>query len=320
MCKRAVETNRQEPGRLRNLHHTQGPLDYDFGQHRAFPEQDSELPAWSYLADVRRQAQDDRICHFVESQNVTNIATKDFENPEESVSLLKEYIDEIIQKLMQAKQESLTSPVKKEIQISVEEIDADELEFSSQHQETQEITKFKESQGEEEIEDFQEEENSEGQETNETDHSISGFSSESSNQRFEVDYQATPDSKLNHKTSPDLPTSAAKWRIMVFGSPPPPLEFFFSALEHPTVIKLIVYYTKWLLATMPPSVDQWIFCTFVRLDNGLDHRELAFVRDLGRKARKLRLKSMAANIPYTHAYDMILAIVGEYYGQRDLLE
>ncbi|KAM9911247.1 hypothetical protein OXX69_003697 [Metschnikowia pulcherrima] len=123
-----------------------------------------------------------------------------------------------------------------------------------------------------------------------------------------------------------VPESAGKWRELVFNTPAPPQEYFQSTLEHPTVIKLVVYYTKWLSGSMPENLADWIFATFVRLDNGLDHQELAIVRALGIKAQKLREKLIEAAAQGTEishvassCVDMVLAVVSHYYRQRDLV-
>ncbi|QBM89624.1 Survival motor neuron SMN interacting protein 1 SIP1 [Metschnikowia aff. pulcherrima] len=123
-----------------------------------------------------------------------------------------------------------------------------------------------------------------------------------------------------------VPESAGKWRELVLNTPAPPQEYFQSTLEHPTVIKLVVYYTKWLLGSMPENLADWIFATFVRLDNGLDHQELAIVRALGIKAQKLREKLIEAATQGTEishvallCVDMVLAVVSHYYRQRDLV-
>lgn len=118
----------------------------------------------------------------------------------------------------------------------------------------------------------------------------------------------------------DVPESAAVWRKKVFTEQPDPS--FLKSLEHTTIIKLIVYYTKWLLINMPEQLGLWIFTTFLRLDRDLDHREMAIVRDLGKKALKLREKLGDANDvapAVEHIIDMTLSIVAVHFRQRDLL-
>lgn len=117
-----------------------------------------------------------------------------------------------------------------------------------------------------------------------------------------------------------IPNSAAQWRKRVFTEQPD--ANFLEILDHTTIVKLIVYYTKWLLMNMPDELGKWIFITFVRLDRDLEHKEMAIVRDLAKKATKVRAKldGLADVSPVTqHIVDMILSIVAMHFGQRDLL-
>lgn len=122
-------------------------------------------------------------------------------------------------------------------------------------------------------------------------------------------------------TDEHVPETAAQWRALVFSEPPPSMSYFFNVLEHTTVVTLIVHYTKWLSHSMPPTLGEWIFATFVRLDKALDALEVAFVRALGKKARKLRADPKSANLPQASQDTLttVLALVGCYYGQGDLL-
>ncbi|OBA21252.1 hypothetical protein METBIDRAFT_40918 [Metschnikowia bicuspidata var. bicuspidata NRRL YB-4993] len=140
----------------------------------------------------------------------------------------------------------------------------------------------------------------------------------------ECGLQTLPDDPSN--ASYPVPASAASWRQLVFTTPVPSQEFFQNVLEHPTIIKLIVYYTKWLLGSLPESLSDWIFATFVRLDCDMDYQEMAIVRALGVKALKLRQKlfqgaTEGAQISHTAqlCVDMVLAVISQYYGQKDLV-
>lgn len=118
-----------------------------------------------------------------------------------------------------------------------------------------------------------------------------------------------------------VPTSAALWRTHVFENPPPPIEVFFLLLDHLTVIKMIVYFTKWLSTSTNENVSRWVFLMFLRLDSLLDFDETSIVRELGKKAQKILLKTSGRDIEPMAKFtiEMVLVIVGEYYGQRDLL-
>lgn len=315
MFKRAGEIFRSDPKRMRKQL-THGPLDKSFGQHSAFPPPDSPLPLWDYLADVRREAEFDRVCHFVPrvsergggearvstaslrlgagGDSVGNAISNDTDPG--ACLIDSEYVRKILDRLMAAKSEFAECGV----EISVDFDVTNTCEPEGYEGEGIEIEEM------EEMEEMEE--------------GIEGHESEVSESQPLV-YPESLSKPPSVTTSPFIiPPSAAKWREAVFSSPPPPQHLFQQSLDHPTVIKLIVYYTRWLLASMPPCVEQWIWATFVRLDNGLDHCEIAIVRDLGRKASKLRLKAVAAQNSYPTVYDVILAVVGDYYGQKDLLK
>lgn len=336
MCKRTVEAH-EDLKRQRLQLYTQGPLDHVFGQHRVFPIEDSDLPVWAYLAEVRKEAENDRVCHFIEKSGENN--EKNQKIDEETISvdgnsvsskISQEYIASVMSRLEHEKRlcrEEQYINESDEIQLSVGDID-----FSVESEGTGDAGKGGEGEGEsegenetEQTEDQEDEDDSEELTENINDASLDTVVEKEivpkdSSRQPDTSHTNNPVTTEPTETSEEIPGSAAKWREYVFGSSPPPLNYFHAVLDHPTIIKLVVYYTKWLLATMPPTVGEWIFATFVRLDNGLDYRELAIVRDLGRKAHKLRLKLVAANVPYNPTYDMILAIVGDYFGQRDLLE
>lgn len=318
MCKRAIEAYRSEPSRCKKPQlYTQGPLDLVFGQHRAFPEPGShpDLPVWDYLAGVRKEAENDKVCHFVERSDDSRRPMAVEVVKTDGGRILKEYIDSVLKELKHKKEEYAESTTSLEVKEGVT-ISVDDLDFSAVYDEDDGLEERNETEAEQGVEEQRREDEDEGFETEERQSSDSQEQSamESSTDRKDA-------AKHIHESDlPAVPESAAKWRQLIFSTPPPPIDYFHDVLEHPTVIKLIVFYTKWLLATMPCTVQEWMFTTFVRLDNGLDHREMAIVRDLGRKAQKLRLKAVAANVPHNPAYDMVLAVVGEYYGQKDLLE
>lgn len=150
-------------------------------------------------------------------------------------------------------------------------------------------------------------------------------------------------SKASHFDNMIIPQSASAWRTFILQNLPPSVEFFYAKLDHPTIIKLIIYFTKWLSINTPESLSKWIFIVFLRLDNLLDYTETSIVRDLGKKARKLAdkihnneqeerdteddtnkdyVENLANRTPSSiamYTIDMVLVIVGEYYGQKDLL-
>ncbi|CUM64294.1 uncharacterized protein PRCAT00001892001 [Priceomyces carsonii] len=119
-----------------------------------------------------------------------------------------------------------------------------------------------------------------------------------------------------------IPLNASSWRRLVFQSPVPPIEFFIIQLDHLTIIKLVIYFTKWLSGSIDQNLSRWIWLLFIRLDAPLDVNETSIIRDLGKKALKL------CNHKRFHEFSELsritikttLVIVSEYFGQRDLLD
>ncbi|SGZ47347.1 CIC11C00000003383 [Sungouiella intermedia] len=284
MCKRSVArfNGSDKRPKKETLTYTQGPLDEKFGQHAAFP------------LDAAVQGtckQDSSVFDYLasvrkeaEADAAVHFVSRDPEEltqPEASKStkLSPEYVKMVMTRLEEAKLAN-----KNEIQVGEIELDCSEIEGDIEDDADLDV------------------------------HDLN----------VNVDVEVEEPDDLEPQM--EVPQSAAAWRSLVFSQSPPPTSFFNTRLEHTTIIKLIVYYTKWLLVSMPATLMEWIFVTFVRLDNGLDHTEMSLVRDLGRKARKLRTKflegkSEGLSIPAVaeETVDMILAVVGVYYGQRDLL-
>lgn len=318
MCKRSVARfNSSKRTKQESCSYTQGPLDDTFGQHRAFPLDAAPLTGedakvYEYLRSVRQEAETDAPVHSVARPPHVSSMPRVTGSPQ----LPAEYVQLVISRL---EQEKLANGQRLAQNGAIEAgsiiVDAEEIERGTEEA----LAGAEEAMaGAEEI--------------------MAGAE--------EIIGQTYPDSRPLHENSqvsvpqlqtgselpqtvpefPEVPQSAGAWRSFVLSLSPPPIDYFNTVLEHATIIKLIVYYTKWLLVSMPPTLAQWIFVTFVRLDNGLDHTEMALVRDLGRKARKLRTKFIEGKkegleIPQVaeETVDMILAVVGVYYGQRDLL-
>lgn len=305
MCKRAVASYNNEKRHCKSepAAYTQGPLDEKFGQHRAFPLDGSHVgedaSVYAYLASVRKEAEADLPVHFVD-RDVANAVPVERRS---RVQLSPQYVEKVMERLLQAKEASLRLGQAQaeapfgQIQLGTIELDCENLETVGA-----DVVESGEIGVADQTEEHVPENGSAAAQTN----------SRSSNGEVNA--------------FPQIPQSATQWRALVFTLGPPAQEFFHTQLEHPTVIKLIVYYTKWLLVSMPTTLAEWIFATFVRLDSGLDYTELSLVRDLGLKARKLRAKFIAGkqdglSVPEVaqDTVDMILAVVGTYYGQRDLL-
>lgn len=257
---------------------------------------------------MRKEAENDRVCYFVEREpSITNVRSTQLNRTQPGLSpLSKEFVSRIIEKLDSEKQKS--QQLHQEIN---QGFSLGDLDFALEETAVDSGNEAIENRGVSE------------QEQVSSDISNPGINP-ASQQSTET---LVPLAEENYESSVyKVPESAGNWRELVFKNPAPTQEYFQNILEHPTVIKLIVYYTKWLLASMPKSLAEWIFATFVRLDSGLDHQELAIVRALGVKAQKLREKFLEGVAAGAHVsdvaqqcVDMILAVISQYFGQRDLV-
>lgn len=74
---------------------------------------------------------------------------------------------------------------------------------------------------------------------------------------------------------------------------------------------------------MKETFGQWIWKLFLKLDNLLEASECSILRELAKTAMKLKSKldesSTVENSIARFTFDMIVVIVGTYYGQSDLL-
>lgn len=115
------------------------------------------------------------------------------------------------------------------------------------------------------------------------------------------------------------PDTSAEWRALIMGSEPPE-HGYFTALTHSSVVKLIVYATKWLSAKTSPNLSLWLFTLLVRLDTPLDYSETAVLREAAKKAIRIYTRANLQLDPTTkYTFGYLVAIIGTYYGQQDLL-
>jgi survival of motor neuron protein-interacting protein 1 len=117
-----------------------------------------------------------------------------------------------------------------------------------------------------------------------------------------------------------IPETANEWRKLVMETMPPSIGFFY-ALDHSTVFKLVIYFTKWLSVSTNENLSRWIWLCFVRIDNLLDASEVSLLRDLAKKATRLIDKAhVFENRIASYTIAMVILVVGIYYGQRDMLD
>ncbi|CCE82599.1 Piso0_002331 [Millerozyma farinosa CBS 7064] len=132
--------------------------------------------------------------------------------------------------------------------------------------------------------------------------------------------QSIVQAKKEAQSSYKVCSTSAEWRKLILNEPPPPIDFFYFCIVHSDVIKLVIYSTKWLSSNVTSNLSKWIFDLLLRLDSTLDHNDCAVVRDLAKKALKIKEKSSAQlNETTTFTLDFIIYIVATYFGQKDLI-
>ncbi|RCK57263.1 hypothetical protein Cantr_06799 [Candida viswanathii] len=109
-----------------------------------------------------------------------------------------------------------------------------------------------------------------------------------------------------------IPGTTADWRKFLLQEPPE-ISYFFTSLDRQAVFKLIVHITKWLSISSRPTLSQWIWKIFLRIDNVLDANECSTIRDLGKKANKLKQKQLESDKEVDsisrYTVDLVLIIV-----------
>lgn len=113
-----------------------------------------------------------------------------------------------------------------------------------------------------------------------------------------------------------------KWKT-AFKHSPPDINYVIYALDRKMCFDILVELTKRLSITMKETFGQWIWKLFLKLDNLLEASECSILRELAKTAMKLKSKldesSTVENSIARFTFDMIVVIVGTYYGQSDLL-
>ncbi|EMG45714.1 hypothetical protein SBY92_003498 [Candida maltosa Xu316] len=119
-----------------------------------------------------------------------------------------------------------------------------------------------------------------------------------------------------------IPATTSEWRKFLLEEPPE-ISYFFTAMNRQDNFKLLAHITRWLSITSRPTLSQWIWKLFLRIDNTLDANETSTIRDLGKKALKIKAKQSESETEVDsiskYTVDMILIIIGKYFGQLDLL-
>ncbi|KAG7665619.1 BRR1 [[Candida] subhashii] len=143
------------------------------------------------------------------------------------------------------------------------------------------------------------------------------------NQLRLVKQQIDPSQLSSPIEDPYIPKDNNSWRKYMSENEPPGISYFYNHLDKPTIFKLIIYITKWLSISPKDTLSRWIWKLFIRIDTPLQADECSIMRDLCKKAIKIKTKQnlvandeISTNSSFT--VDMIIVVVSKYYGQLDL--
>ncbi|KAH3671957.1 hypothetical protein OGAPHI_000143 [Ogataea philodendri] len=114
----------------------------------------------------------------------------------------------------------------------------------------------------------------------------------------------------------ELPQTQKEWKYVVFNNEPT-FDIMAQLIEEDEIIKLAVYFTKWLNRDVNPSFENWIFHLLYAIDDVLNASDVSVLRALAKKA----LKQAEGQLDERNQLimDKIVTIVGSFYGQKDLL-
>lgn len=143
---------------------------------------------------------------------------------------------------------------------------------------------------------------------------ISSWSQSVIDELLRLKDEVDADDKIDSVTEP---ATSAAWRKLMLETSP--TFSFINSLSPSTRFKLVVYSTKWISSNIPACLSKWIWYLFVRIPNTLDANEVSVMRDLGKKAVKLNDVESLSEVT-RFSVEMIVLVVGVYYGQRDLLD
>lgn len=107
-----------------------------------------------------------------------------------------------------------------------------------------------------------------------------------------------------------FPNNFTEWRKFLLQNKPE--ISLVSNFDQQLIIKLMIYSIQWVNNTTPEQLIEWIENLLLKLNSFvLETKDIAVIRDLGSKTKKLILKGKTQ-------FRVILIIVSQLFGQKDL--
>lgn len=124
----------------------------------------------------------------------------------------------------------------------------------------------------------------------------------------------------------DLPQTAKAWKKFIREVSCEP-EYIAQIIEEEEHHKLLVYFGKWLTLKVEENYKEWLFAFLAAIEEVVTPAEISTLRQLAKKAlRQLEIwlvnegnTNSNENVDHRDTYKKILAIVGIFYKQKDLI-
>lgn len=124
-----------------------------------------------------------------------------------------------------------------------------------------------------------------------------------------------------HTTSKliSLPEDKAEWYRLILKTLHPPTTSMINCIDHSMALELLKWNTGWLSSTSPQQQMMWIFFLLIKIDTVMTSDELSILRELCKKCLILRNSKTTLPLYIQFSIDMVISIVGNLFGQKDLL-
>ncbi|CDK25545.1 unnamed protein product [Kuraishia capsulata CBS 1993] len=113
----------------------------------------------------------------------------------------------------------------------------------------------------------------------------------------------------------DFPKTMKTWRTFMFNNDPS--DEYALALDTVTILKLINYSTKWLSKSINAHFANWVILLLVIVPDVLEANDISTLRTFAKKALRQRADELNE---HEEVMRSIISAVGDFFGQRDLLE
>ncbi|KTW31339.1 uncharacterized protein T551_01411 [Pneumocystis jirovecii RU7] len=116
-----------------------------------------------------------------------------------------------------------------------------------------------------------------------------------------------------------LPRNKPEWRQLILQALQAPTLSMLCCIDQYTALNLLKWNTGWLSCNSPRQQMIWIFFLLVKIDMVMTSDELSILRELCKKCLILRKSKTKLPLYIQSNIDMVISIVGNLFGQKDLL-